>query len=296
MPPYYTVVQRLLASTIPDWQTVSRWYWNLSKPRLDATTPAMQAKVDELVAGADHRGRGAGLRTARCAHHLRKPLWGLPRQGRPAGGDAADGGAEGLPGPDPYGAEEGPGSAATLLQPRDRRRRAESGRIHADGPDRREHARPAAALPLRQELSSRQAGGRGAEDIPDRAGRRKHHAHQQQRRSRFERRARGRVDNDLRRHQRHGLPRLLRPPEARGPAALLRAADPRQRARRQSRGAADRARQPARHRHPAQRQTLLQCRRLPERQRRRDHPEPALAGKILRHGQYAPARNGSRSH
>ncbi|MFO7906226.1 MAG: DUF3857 and transglutaminase domain-containing protein, partial [Pirellulaceae bacterium] len=52
MPPLSTVVQRLLVSTIPDWETVSRWYWDLSKPRLDATTPKMEEKVEELIAGA----------------------------------------------------------------------------------------------------------------------------------------------------------------------------------------------------------------------------------------------------
>jgi transglutaminase-like putative cysteine protease len=58
MPEFYTCVQRLLLSTIPDWKTVSRWYWNLSKPRLEAVTPEMRAKVDELVAGqADRRAK-----------------------------------------------------------------------------------------------------------------------------------------------------------------------------------------------------------------------------------------------
>lgn len=51
MPAPYTVVQRLMLSTIPDWQTVSKWYWNLSKPRLDSTTPEMKAKVEEITKG-----------------------------------------------------------------------------------------------------------------------------------------------------------------------------------------------------------------------------------------------------
>jgi len=51
MPPYEVVLQRLLVSTMPDWQTVSKWYWNLSKSHLEATTPAMKQKVDELTAG-----------------------------------------------------------------------------------------------------------------------------------------------------------------------------------------------------------------------------------------------------
>jgi transglutaminase-like putative cysteine protease len=53
MPPLHTVVQRLLVSTIPDWPAISRWYWTLSKPRLDAITPDMEDKVRELTEGAD---------------------------------------------------------------------------------------------------------------------------------------------------------------------------------------------------------------------------------------------------
>jgi hypothetical protein len=52
MPPYEMVLQRLFVSTLPDWQAVSKWYWNLSKPHLDATTPEMKQKVDSLTAGA----------------------------------------------------------------------------------------------------------------------------------------------------------------------------------------------------------------------------------------------------
>ncbi len=55
MPPLHTQVQRLLLSTIKDWRTVSRWYWDLCLPALAKTTPAMRAKVDELIAGADTR-------------------------------------------------------------------------------------------------------------------------------------------------------------------------------------------------------------------------------------------------
>eukprot|EP00831_Metopus_contortus_P036603 TRINITY_DN28931_c0_g1_i1.p1 TRINITY_DN28931_c0_g1~~TRINITY_DN28931_c0_g1_i1.p1 ORF type:complete len:442 (-),score=68.60 TRINITY_DN28931_c0_g1_i1:79-1404(-) len=51
MPAYYTVVQRLLMSTEESWEDISRWYWNLSKPRLDKTTPEMKAKVAELIKG-----------------------------------------------------------------------------------------------------------------------------------------------------------------------------------------------------------------------------------------------------
>jgi transglutaminase-like putative cysteine protease len=52
MPPYEWVLQRLLVSTTPDWRDVSKWYWNLSKPHLDAVTPDMKQTADELAAGA----------------------------------------------------------------------------------------------------------------------------------------------------------------------------------------------------------------------------------------------------
>jgi transglutaminase-like putative cysteine protease len=55
MPPLHTQVQRLILSTIQDWQTVSRWYWDLCTPALEKTTPEMKAKVDELLAGATSR-------------------------------------------------------------------------------------------------------------------------------------------------------------------------------------------------------------------------------------------------
>jgi transglutaminase-like putative cysteine protease len=55
MPPAYTVVQRLLVSTLPDWKVISSWYWRLCKPHLDATTPQMQEMVDKLTAGLTDR-------------------------------------------------------------------------------------------------------------------------------------------------------------------------------------------------------------------------------------------------
>lgn len=55
MPPAYTVVQRLLVSTLPDWKVISSWYWQLCKPHLDATTPQMQEMVDKLTAGLTDR-------------------------------------------------------------------------------------------------------------------------------------------------------------------------------------------------------------------------------------------------
>jgi transglutaminase-like putative cysteine protease len=50
MPPMHTVVQRQLISTVPEWETISRWYWNLSEPHLE-TTPAIQEKITELIDG-----------------------------------------------------------------------------------------------------------------------------------------------------------------------------------------------------------------------------------------------------
>jgi len=49
MPPAYTVIQRLLVSTLPDWKAISVWYWGLCKPHLEATTPEMQELVGKLT-------------------------------------------------------------------------------------------------------------------------------------------------------------------------------------------------------------------------------------------------------
>lgn len=51
MPAAYTVVQRLLVSTMEEWEDLSKWYWELCRPRLEATTPDMAAKARELIAG-----------------------------------------------------------------------------------------------------------------------------------------------------------------------------------------------------------------------------------------------------
>ena len=53
MPPYEMVLQRLYVSTLPDWKAVSKWYWELSQPHLDATTPEMKAAVSNLIVGAN---------------------------------------------------------------------------------------------------------------------------------------------------------------------------------------------------------------------------------------------------
>ncbi len=52
MPPYEMVLQRLVVSTMPDWGTVSKWYWDLSKSHLEATTPEMLTTVKELTANS----------------------------------------------------------------------------------------------------------------------------------------------------------------------------------------------------------------------------------------------------
>jgi len=52
MPPAHTVLQRQLISTVPNWETISRWYWDLSEPHFE-TTPEIREKVKELIAGTD---------------------------------------------------------------------------------------------------------------------------------------------------------------------------------------------------------------------------------------------------
>ena len=51
MPPYEMTLQRLYVSTLPDWQAVSKWYWDLSKSHLDSTSPDMKETVDKLTTG-----------------------------------------------------------------------------------------------------------------------------------------------------------------------------------------------------------------------------------------------------
>ncbi|OPL14079.1 MAG: hypothetical protein AVO34_06165 [Firmicutes bacterium ML8_F2] len=53
MPPLYTQVQRLLVSTNRDWESLSRWYWNLCKPNMGKITPPMRAVVAKLIQGKD---------------------------------------------------------------------------------------------------------------------------------------------------------------------------------------------------------------------------------------------------
>ncbi len=51
MPPYYTVCQRLLVSTVPGWSDISKWYWEISKGHLDKITPEMKKTTEEIVKG-----------------------------------------------------------------------------------------------------------------------------------------------------------------------------------------------------------------------------------------------------
>ena len=49
MPSDLLVLQRLLVSTTPDWQTISKWYYDVCRPHLDAITPEMKKTVAELT-------------------------------------------------------------------------------------------------------------------------------------------------------------------------------------------------------------------------------------------------------
>lgn len=51
MPPMRGVAQRLLVSTAGSWEELSRWYWNLCRPRLDAADDELKKEVAKLVAG-----------------------------------------------------------------------------------------------------------------------------------------------------------------------------------------------------------------------------------------------------
>ena len=51
MPAFSSVAQMLLVSTVGSWEDVSRWYWNLCLPRLEATNAAMTNMVAEIVKG-----------------------------------------------------------------------------------------------------------------------------------------------------------------------------------------------------------------------------------------------------
>ncbi len=55
MPDAYSLVQRLLVSTVKDWETVSKWCWGISEKHLEAVTPEMRKKTSELVEGIQDR-------------------------------------------------------------------------------------------------------------------------------------------------------------------------------------------------------------------------------------------------
>ena len=56
-PPLYKLVQNLYVSTAEDWQTISRWYWDLCVPHLSKTTPAISNQVSKILASC---GKKAG--------------------------------------------------------------------------------------------------------------------------------------------------------------------------------------------------------------------------------------------
>ena len=55
MPAPDSVVQRLLLSTISDWKNLSKWYWELCRPHIVATSPEMEKQVADIVAGTKDR-------------------------------------------------------------------------------------------------------------------------------------------------------------------------------------------------------------------------------------------------
>ncbi len=55
MPAWHTCVQRVLVSTMENWEDLSRWYWKISEPRMAAVVPEMQAEVDKIIDGAETR-------------------------------------------------------------------------------------------------------------------------------------------------------------------------------------------------------------------------------------------------
>ncbi len=60
MPSFYTVAQRLLLSTAEDWESLSKWYWGLCKPHLEATTPEMRELVSSIRTDAASKAEATG--------------------------------------------------------------------------------------------------------------------------------------------------------------------------------------------------------------------------------------------
>jgi transglutaminase-like putative cysteine protease len=52
MPAHENTLQHLIVSTLPDWQAVSKWYWQLSQSHLEATSADMTNRVTQLITGA----------------------------------------------------------------------------------------------------------------------------------------------------------------------------------------------------------------------------------------------------
>ena len=53
MPPLYNEVQNLRISTSPDWEAISRWYWELCAPHLAMTNDALVVTAQGLVGATD---------------------------------------------------------------------------------------------------------------------------------------------------------------------------------------------------------------------------------------------------
>lgn len=54
-PPLYKLVQNLYVSTAEDWQTISKWYWDLCVPHLSKTTSAISNQVSKIVASCGEK-------------------------------------------------------------------------------------------------------------------------------------------------------------------------------------------------------------------------------------------------
>jgi len=59
MPPWYLHSMRVLCSTAKDWQSISRWYYELCEPHLQAVSPELTAKAKSL---ADNKTPAAAVR------------------------------------------------------------------------------------------------------------------------------------------------------------------------------------------------------------------------------------------
>jgi transglutaminase-like putative cysteine protease len=179
MPPYDNVLQRLLVSTLPDWPAVSKWYWNLSQPHLDATSPELENKVAELTAGTTNDLEKIMALFYHVSGNIR--YMGLtPEKDRP-GFEPHD---VRLTFEKNYGVcrdkaallvamlrEAGLKAYPVLinvggkLDPEvPRLRRKITGQLSPDGPDRRKHARPPAGPRLQPQLSGLPSGRRTAPD------------------------------------------------------------------------------------------------------------------------------------